>query len=238
MDVGFDVAAKPTVRAARILGDQFVDDQTTDGVSDAIGDPEVEIAHGVGIGQRRCREGTGPEPDVHDLAALTHLRIEALACHLLHELVDGIPSWSRTRPEATPSTTPHFDWRVSGVDDFAQEQGESLIRASHPPAAVDGGRHEIQKPGSSTSCGRRRLLDDQIGVDQLGQMLADGVVVQTKVRGELGDVDGSARVGDVSEDGVARRVAKCSGLLLERRHVAILAGALSFLPVRVGRGRR
>ena len=46
-------------------------------------------------------------------------------------------------------------------------------------------------------------------------MLPDRIVVETQVCGELGDVDGSARVGDVAEDLVPRGVAEGPRLFLQ-----------------------
>ena len=48
-------------------------------------------------------------------------------------------------------------------------------------------------------------------------MLANGVVVQSEVFGELGDIRGFCSVGDVSEDAVTRRVAERLRLESEAR---------------------
>ena len=56
-------------------------------------------------------------------------------------------------------------------------------------------------------------------VDELGQVLADGVVVETEMGGHLGDVGRAITVGDVAEDVVPGRITQRSRLLLQCRHV-------------------
>ena len=70
--------------------------------------------------------------------------------------------------------------------------------------------------------GGRGFFTDQFGVDQLGEVLPDGVVVQTETIGELGDVDRAVGVGQVTEDLMPRRMAERPRLLLQRHGHKIL----------------
>ena len=49
-------------------------------------------------------------------------------------------------------------------------------------------------------------------------MLANGVVIETEVLGEFGDVDWSIGIGEVAKDAVTGGVTQSTGLDLERSH--------------------
>ncbi len=60
-------------------------------------------------------------------------------------------------------------------------------------------------------------LDDEPRIDQLGEVLANGVVVEPEMGGELCDVDRTVRVCKVAEDAVPGGVTESLRLLLEAR---------------------
>ena len=57
--------------------------------------------------------------------------------------------------------------------------------------------------------------DDEFGFDEFGEVLTDGVVIESEVRGEFSDVDWYVGVRDVAEDVVPGRIAECARLFLE-----------------------
>jgi len=73
-------------------------------------------------------------------------------------------------------------------------------------------------------------VDEETGVDQLGQVLAHRVVVEPAVLGQLRHAHRLGRFADESEDPVPRRVSQRSRLDLERivrRHLGALLPATS-----------
>ncbi len=58
----------------------------------------------------------------------------------------------------------------------------------------------------------------RVGADEFGEVLADGVVVQLEVLGELHHVDRASGIDEVTEDAMAGRVAERPSLLLQGRH--------------------
>src|SRR5690606_22997988 len=106
---------------------------------------------------------------------------------------------------------------AAGADDLEEEAAQPLVGPAGVPAT--GGRRVdlVDEAGPASAGGAGPGLDDEPGGDELGHVLADGVVVEPDVLVDLGDADGPARVRDEPEDGVARRVAERTGLFLERR---------------------
>jgi hypothetical protein len=119
---------------------------------------------------------------------------------------------------AASSPAPNVDGRVSGSDHLAQQQAETFVRSGDAPTAVRSGVDAVVEPRPTATTARREILRDEFGFDQLRQMLADGVVIEAEVFRELGNIDWRARVGDVTKDSMARRVAERSCLFLKRRH--------------------
>ncbi len=58
------------------------------------------------------------------------------------------------------------------------------------------------------------LFDDQSRILEHGQVLANSVVIELHIRGQLGYSDGSLAVDDIAEQAVASRIAEGPGLAL------------------------
>ena len=84
-----------------------------------------------------------------------------------------------------------------------------------PQDAAEVGIESIQQAGATRPAAILDLFDDQLRRFEYGQVLADGVVVETDERGELGDTDRSSGICDVPEDPMARRIAECPGFPLD-----------------------
>src|SRR5690606_22145209 len=104
---------------------------------------------------------------------------------------------------------------VAGGDHLGEQLAEPFVGPGGAPLAPDRRVDLVEQAG--TAAPRRRCggLEEEPGGDELGQVLADGVVGERELGVELGDVDAAVALGDVAEDGVAGRVAECSRLFLE-----------------------
>lgn len=112
------MAPQPAVSPARILGNQLVDLETGDAFGDPVGNAEVQLAHGVGVGERGRFEGTRAQCEVDAGALLTDRGIEAVARHLLDEDVDRVVCSGGPEALATSGTTADLDGGVAGSDDL------------------------------------------------------------------------------------------------------------------------
>jgi hypothetical protein len=73
----------------------------------------------------------------------------------------------------------------------------------------------VAEAWTAASTGRLGLLGHEPGLDELGEVLADRVVVQPGARRELGDGERPGRAGDPSEDVVPRRNGERSCFVLD-----------------------
>lgn len=138
-----------------------------------------------------------------------------------------VNSRAHDAPGDVRSTTPRVDaWGTAG------QHRIRTVRPWQPPTSPQ--RSEPACRSTSTGVARRVNgvlqprstsprrccggLDHQPGPDQLGEVLADGVVVQAEVIGQFGDTDRCVGVGEVLEDRMAGRVAERPSLDLQRRH--------------------
>ena len=90
-----------------------------------------------------------------------------------------------------------------------------LIGAGDAPVAVGGERRPVLKTGAAPAGGRADLLDHQPRGTELGEVLADRVVVELEARRQGGHVDGAGGIGDGAEDGVAGGITERLGLALD-----------------------
>ena len=105
---------------------------------------------------------------------------------------------------------------VPGADDLDEELAQPLIGPAGSPLPFSGGVGFVDEAGPAASGALRLRLHDQSGGEQLGDVLTDRVVVERELLVELRDADRVAGLGDVAVDGMARRVAECPSLLLQR----------------------
>lgn len=73
----------------------------------------------------------------------------------------------------------------------------------------------VAETWTAASAGRLGFLGHEPGLDELGEVLADGVVVQPGAGRELGDGERPGRAGDPSEDVVPRRNGERSCFVLD-----------------------
>ena len=79
------------MRAPRVFADQLVDDHPgAVALDDALGDAEVQLAHGVGIGQRGGREGAGLQRDGERASPRSEHGVEPISRHLVHECLSSL----------------------------------------------------------------------------------------------------------------------------------------------------
>ena len=145
-------------------------------------------------------------------------KVPLMARSLLDEDVDRVVWFGGPETLATAGATADLDGGVTGPDDLGQPEREAFVGPGHTPTALRSWIEHVDQPRSATPRARRLLLDDQSGVHELGEMLTDGVVVESEVLGHLRNIHRPVGVGDVAEHAVARRVPQGSGLLLQRRH--------------------
>ena len=208
---------EPAAGPSGIMRNEVVDDDAAAGeVGDALRNAEVDSAHGVRISQGRARERTCPQYELDAIATATHDRIEALARHRVGNLLDriGIEASEMLAPYAAP---PDLDRSVAGAGHVREEKAQSLIRSGDTPPAIDCRRHAVDqaRPSATADCGRG-VFFDEFRFDEFGEVLTYRVVIEPKVRGEFGDVDGLVGVRDVAEDVVARGIAQSARLFLKR----------------------
>lgn len=168
----------------------------------------MQPADRVGIDERRCLERTCTQRDVDLIAALFGDGLETVLGHLLDQPCDRIGNITRSESTASTGTTTDFDRRLPGADDLGQHQAQSLVRPGHPPPTVGRCVDRVAQSGATPSDRGRGRLDDEAGLDELGEMLPDGIVVKTEMLGELGNLDGPRRVGDVPEEFVTSWIAE------------------------------
>ena len=75
----------------------------------------------------------------------------------------------------------------------------------------------VDEAGAAAALAGCGFLDHEIRIDELGEMLTDGIVVELEMLRELADVDGGIGVGEVAEDLVTGRIPERPRLLLQRR---------------------
>ncbi|MEI2699741.1 MAG: uroporphyrinogen-III synthase [Microthrixaceae bacterium] len=153
-----------------------------------------------------------------DVEPVLRLRIEALTSTVFDEQVERLAFDPFRKPESSAGPATHVDRCVPAADELGQQHRKSFIGAGHTPPAVARRVNGVLQPRSTSPrrcCGG---LDHQPGPDQLGEVLADGVVVQAEVIGQFGDTDRCVGVGEVLEDRMAGRVAERPSLDLQRRH--------------------
>lgn len=216
-----DVQQQPTVRAPRIMRYQPVDHDTSTGqFGNTLGKAEMNRAHRVRIGERCRRERASPKHYLDAITGRANNGIKPFAIHRIDDERDWICIAARSgTPPTMCGATPDLLGRISGSEHLAEKQAQALVRAGDTPAALRRGVQAIVEPPASAPGTRRVVLGHEVSVHELREVLSDRVVIQPEMLSELGNVDGPARVGHVSEDCVASGVAECFRLLLQRRHL-------------------
>ena len=178
---------------ARVVGHQLVDDDPR-AVRQAPGDAEMEGAHRL-VGSRGGRlEPAGVQDDLGRLAPGRYLGREALASHGCGHVGDDIARRGG-QTELAGSAATDLCWAEPGGDDVGEQPAQPLIGAGGPTAPLPRGR-PLPKRCRPRRSGCRGL-GDQAGGDQLGEVLADGVVVEGEPLRQLGDPHRLAGFADV-----------------------------------------
>ena len=200
---------------------QLVDHDTPTGqLRNTLGEAEMNRAHRVGIGHRCRRERASPEHYLDAITASANDGIKTFAIHRIDDRRDWICIAARSgKPPTVCGTTPDLLGRISGSEHLAEKHAQTLVRTGDTPAALRSGVRAIVEPRAAAPRAWRVLLGHEIGVHELREVLSDRVVIEPEMLSELGNVDGPARVGHVSEDSVTSGVAECLRLLLQRRHL-------------------
>jgi len=205
--VHLNVTAQPAMRPPRVLRDQFDHFEPIRVLDQSLSDAEVQLAHRVGIGQRRTRERTGTQDDLHFTLRLVDGRIEPMAGHLIHQQVDPQDLALVAQPLTTTGPSPHLHRRVPGTDHLRQPQRETLVGARDSPPALRARVQLVNQSRSTAPTDRSLGLHDELRGDQLRQMLADRIVVQPEVLCQLSDIHRPCCVRKDTEDLVTRRIA-------------------------------
>lgn len=146
--------------------------------------------------------------DVEVLASTVKLGIESLTSRVLDERTQRAPFTLFCEPKPTTGPTAHLDRLVPAARQFGKEHRETFIRAGDTPSTVGRWVDGVLQPRPASArrcCGG---LDHQLGPHQLGEVLADSVVVQAEVIGQLRDADRHICVDQVLKDGMAGGVAE------------------------------
>jgi hypothetical protein len=128
---------------------------------------------------------------------------EPVTLHGLHQVRHRVAPTGRGDGRPCAETAPDLDRRIAAADDLRQHQGEPLVGTGDPPSALHRRVHRVTQSRSTTPDTRGRRFRDETGLDELGEMLTDGVVMQSEMLGQLRHVDRAFRVGDVTEHRVS-----------------------------------
>ena len=131
-----EVAAQPAAGATRVPRHQLVDDDAPYRLGRALGHPEVELAHRVGIGQRSGRERADPEDDLDPVTVSDHAGLEPVAGHLTGESIGRVAHRRTSQALAAPGAPADLDRGLPGAHDLGEPEGEPLVGPGDPPSAL------------------------------------------------------------------------------------------------------
>lgn len=202
--------------SVRITADQVIDGDPFELIGETLDKTEVEPTYRVRVCFSRVGEGAVSEDVFKRVAAPLCLGFEpSPGDGLLQGSNPIIGSLGMAHFELASSATAGLLRAGTGSKHVDQEHAEPLVWTSGSPSSIGGRVDPVEESGSSWRVGCGGHLGDEPCFDQLGEVLADGIVVEFEVQGELGDVYGTVGVGDVSKHSVSGGVAQGSCLWLE-----------------------
>ena len=101
-----------------------------------------------------------------------------------------------------------FHRAVAAAEHLDEQEAQALVGPANPPSLVDRRMDLEQLPGPPPAPGRGGRPDHEAGLQQPGEVLPDGVVVEPEMIGELSDVDSLVGIGDVAEDAIPGGIAQ------------------------------
>jgi len=200
------VEAKPTAGASWIFGDELVDDELGS-IGKTFDQAEVKGADGAWIGRGSGGERTGSEDDLQTFPTALNLRVEPQPRHGVGHPGEDLLRFTGRASELLRHPSTDGDRCVSGADDLGKQQTETFVGPHDPPSTLGARVDLIDQAGPTGPAPLNGRFDDEPGVDELGEVLADRVVVQPEVVRELCHIDRLAGVGQVPKHGMAGGIA-------------------------------
>ncbi len=183
----------------------------------------MELADDVRSDDGSRREWTSVKDDVDTVSAWLAARFEAESSRDGFDDLGSVHLYALLACELLAGSESNLGWCALSAEESDQHGGQPLVRVGAVPPLDRAWGGAVPQGGSSGPGRRGEVFDDEPGVAQLGQVLADGIVVEAEVRGQLSDPYWPCGFVEVAEDCVSRWVRE--GASLDRQPVAVLGSS-------------